>query len=77
MPKRKKQTAEPPTPLQLPLTICTLGEFASHWKVSRRQVTNWVNAGLPNIRTGARSVRIVVSEADAWVCRKWGRTRTV
>jgi hypothetical protein len=76
MKKRRSRTEKKTTstPSTLPtLTIHTLLDYAARWQVSRRTITNWLHEGLPHVKTGARSVRIIAVEADEWVRRKWGR----
>jgi hypothetical protein len=49
--------------------------FAARWPFSRRQVDNFLREGMPHCKVGARRVRIVVAEADAWMKERSGTRR--
>ena len=41
--------------------------YGSRWQSSVRTVDNWLKAGLPHLKIGARRVRIDIPEADQWM----------
>ena len=41
--------------------------YGQRWQSSVRTVDNWLKAGLPHLKIGARRVRIQVEEADTWM----------
>lgn len=41
--------------------------FATRWGFSLRHVDNLLAKGLPHLKVGARRVRIIIAEADAWM----------
>ncbi len=49
--------------------------YAHHWQFSVRTVDNLLSDGLPHIKYGARRVRILIPEADAWMRQKFGQQR--
>jgi len=49
--------------------------FGARWLFSVRHVDNLLAEGLPHLKIGKRRVRIVISEADAWMREKFGVRR--
>jgi hypothetical protein len=49
--------------------------YAGHWQSSTRSVDNWIARGMPCLRIGKRKVRILTSEADAWMREQFGGQR--
>jgi hypothetical protein len=49
--------------------------FASRWKFSARHVDSLLSQGMPHLKIGQRRVRIVVTEADAWMRQRFGTRR--
>lgn len=49
--------------------------FAARWGFSPRHIDNLLAQGLPHLRVGARRVRIIVAEADAWMKAKFSTQR--
>jgi len=49
--------------------------YAEHWKSSPRWVDNLLAQGLPHLKIGQRRVRIVISEADAWMREQFATQR--
>jgi hypothetical protein len=49
--------------------------FAARWKFSPRHVDNFLAQGMPHYKCGLRRVRIVISEADAWMKEKFSTRR--
>jgi hypothetical protein len=49
--------------------------FAQRWNFSTRYVDNLLAQGLPHLKVGARRVRIVVAEADAWMRQRFSTQR--
>ena len=41
--------------------------FAARWSFSSRHVDNLLAKGCPHLKIGARRVRIVIADADAWM----------
>jgi predicted DNA-binding transcriptional regulator AlpA len=41
--------------------------FAARWQFSTRKVDSLLAAGMPHLKIGSRRIRIVTSEADAWM----------
>ena len=49
--------------------------YGQHWQFSVRHVDNLIAQGLPHLKVGKRRVRIIVSEADAWMRERFGTQR--
>jgi hypothetical protein len=49
--------------------------YAAHWHFSSRKVDDLLARGLPHLRVGSRRVRILVSEADAWMRQQFAVQR--
>jgi len=41
--------------------------YGSRWQASVRTVDNWLKAGMPHLKIGARRVRIDIPQADQWM----------
>jgi hypothetical protein len=67
--------ADPLTPLLTANAISDKRAYAAHWSSSVRSVDNWIAKGLPCLRIGKRKVRILTSEADAWMVNTFGSQR--
>jgi hypothetical protein len=55
--------------------ICDKRAFAKHWGLSARTVDSFLSSGMPHCKIGARRVRIVVAEADAWMMKRFSTRR--
>jgi hypothetical protein len=49
--------------------------YGARWSFSVRTVDNLLAQGLPHLKIGQRRVRILVSEADAWMHQRFGQQR--
>lgn len=49
--------------------------YGQRWHFSPRHVDNLIAQGLPHLKIGARRVRIIVEEADAWMKERFGQQR--
>src|SRR5690242_4418132 len=49
--------------------------YAKRVKLSPRTIENFLATGMPHWKIGKRRVRIVVSEADAWMRERFGAQR--
>lgn len=49
--------------------------YGARWLFSVRHVDNLLAEGLPHLKIGKRRVRIVISEADAWMRERFGTRR--
>jgi hypothetical protein len=49
--------------------------YAARWQFSPRQVDNFLRLGIPHCKVGARRVRIIVADADAWMKERYGTRR--
>ena len=45
--------------------------YGARWKFSSRHIDNLLAKGLPHCKVGARRVRILIPEADAWMKDKY------
>ena len=48
-------------------------QFGERWSISTRSVDRLIDQGLPVVKLGHRTVRIVPCSADAWLVKKFGR----
>ena len=62
------------TTLAAPVAFDKLA-YARRWGMSRRTVDNWLAAGLPHLKFGARRVRILPGEADEWLRQRFSTQR--
>lgn len=49
--------------------------YARRWLFSTRKIDGLLALGMPHCKVGARRVRIVIAEADAWMREKFGTQR--
>lgn len=49
--------------------------YAARWRFSPRHIDNLLAQGLPHLAIGRRRVRIIITEADAWMKEKFGTRR--
>jgi len=56
-------------------TITDKRGYARRWQFSPRHVDNLLKQGLPHLKIGARRVRIIIAEADAWMRERYGTQR--
>jgi hypothetical protein len=49
--------------------------YGERWGFSPRHVSNLLAQGLPHLAVGARRVRIIVAEADAWMVERFATRR--
>ena len=49
--------------------------YGQRWHFSLRHVDNLLAQGMPHLKIGARRVRIITSEADAWMRARYGVQR--
>ena len=49
--------------------------YAARWKFSTRKIDHLLAQGMPHCKIGLRRVRIIVSEADAWMKDKFATRR--
>jgi hypothetical protein len=45
--------------------------YGARWGFKARKVDNLLASGLPHLKIGARRVRILIPEADAWMREKF------
>lgn len=50
-------------------------QYAARWKFSVRKIDDLLARGLPHLKIGARRVRILIPEADAWMRERFGMQR--
>lgn len=48
-------------------------EFAQRWGISTRSVDRLINKGMPVVKLGHRTVRVIPLAADAYLASKFGR----
>jgi len=68
------QDATPPNPDAAPF-VTDKRCYGHRWYFSARHVDNLLAEGLPHLKIGARRVRIIVAEADAWMRERYGTQR--
>lgn len=66
---------ETPAGTKLAADIADKAQFGQRWGFSPRHVDNFLAQGMPHLKIGARRVRIIVSEADAWLKSRFGTRR--
>jgi predicted DNA-binding transcriptional regulator AlpA len=75
----KQQTTPPPESAtgnnKFAQDITDKSGFAARWGGSRRWVDKLLAQGLPHLKIGARRVRIITAEADAWMKQQFGTQR--
>ncbi len=49
--------------------------YAARWHYSVRHVDHLLALGMPHYKVGARRVRILITEADAWMRERFGARR--
>lgn len=49
--------------------------YGARWWFSVRHIDNLLSQGLPHLKIGARRVRILIPEADAWMKEKFSTRR--
>lgn len=49
--------------------------YGRRWHFSPRHIDNLIALGLPHLKIGARRVRIIIEEADAWMRERFGTQR--
>ncbi len=68
-------TANPTGPTGLAAEITDKRGYGTRWGFSPRHVDNLMAQGLPHLKIGARRVRIIVAEADAWMKDRFATQR--
>lgn len=74
----RKELFEPDTPTGEPKLVGGISDkrgFGQRWLFSPRHVDNLIAQGLPHLKVGKRRVRIINSEADAWMKERFGTRR--
>jgi hypothetical protein len=56
-------------------TVTDKRGYAERWHFSLRHIDNLIAKGLPHLKIGARRVRILTDEADAWMRETFGTRR--
>jgi len=73
--KHKLFAPEAATDTNLPDAITDKRGYGQRWHFSPRHVDNLIALGLPHLKIGARRVRIIVTEADAWMRERFSTQR--
>jgi hypothetical protein len=69
------QTPDTATGTKLAAPITDKKGYGQRWHFSVRHVDNLLAEGMPHLKIGARRVRIITAEADAWMWQRYGTQR--
>ena len=68
-------TPDTATGIKLATEITDKRGDARRWQLSPRHIDNLIAQGLPHCKIGARRVRIIVEDADAWMVKQFAIQR--